>query len=135
MAIGIFNQFRNSSPKEVGEYTDFNPSDMEKIVVLRSFYNPLEARIVYARLLDSGIACYLSDEYSVSINQLNTLALGGVKLHMFEYDVPFAESMLTQQNIEDLFQREGEENLVDPVEEQTGGPVILCTSYRSAHVG
>lgn len=37
---------------------------MDKIVVFETFYNPIEANIVKARLMDSGVQCFLSDEKS-----------------------------------------------------------------------
>jgi len=67
---------------------------MDKIIVFDTFYNPIEANIVKARLLDSDIQCFLSDENTVTINPLYTQALGGVKLHLFEKDAEAARTLL-----------------------------------------
>ncbi|MBB5438269.1 hypothetical protein HDC92_001944 [Pedobacter sp. AK017] len=67
---------------------------MDKIVVFETYYNPIEANIVKARLIDSGVQCFLSDENTITINPLYTQALGGVKLHLFEKDVELARSIL-----------------------------------------
>ena len=112
---------------------------MDKIVVLETFYNPIEANIVKARLLDSDIQCFLSDENSVTINPLYTQALGGVKLHVFEGDVPLAQSILQEGGLENSFEegKEGllaEEEVESPVTEQTVSGFI-CSSCGSSHVG
>lgn len=73
---------------------------MDKIVVFDIFYNPIEANIIKARLMDSGVQCFLSDENVITINPLYTQALGGVKLHLFEKDVNTAKSILQDEHVE-----------------------------------
>ena len=68
---------------------------MDKIVVFETFYNPIEANIVKARLLDSGIQCFLSDENIGSQLGYNQ-AIGGVKLNLFEKDVETAKEILAE---------------------------------------
>lgn len=94
---------------------------MDKIIVLQTFYNPIEANIVKARLLDSGIQCFLSDENTISINPLYNQALGGVKLHLFERDVVSAKSIL---------QNDGGQISID--EEEAG--IEVCPNCGSTHV-
>ncbi|NQX42603.1 Putative signal transducing protein [Pedobacter steynii] len=112
---------------------------MDKIVVLETFYNPIEANIVKARLLDSDVQCFLSDENSVTINPLYTQALGGVKLHVFERDVLLAKSILQEEGLENSFEEEKEGLLVEeegesPVAEQAASGFI-CPDCGSSHVG
>ena len=95
---------------------------MDKIVVFETFYNPIEANIVKARLMDSGVQCFLSDENTITINPLYTQALGGVKLHIFEKDIPL---------VKDIFQ---DENIQLPQEETEAG-VENCPNCGSNHVG
>jgi hypothetical protein len=112
---------------------------MDKIVVLETFYNPIEANIVKARLLDSDVQCFLSDENSVTINPLYTQALGGVKLHVFERDVPLAKSILQEGGLENSFE-EGTAEAPDqereafPVAEKSASDFI-CPDCGSSHVG
>lgn len=73
---------------------------MDKIVVVETFYNPIEASIVKARLLDNGIECFLSDEHTAIMNPLYNQAIGGVKLHVFEKDVPQVKSILQNKESE-----------------------------------
>lgn len=73
---------------------------MDKIVVFETYYNPIEANIVKARLIDSGVQCFLSDENTITINPLYTQALGGVKLHLFERDVAMAKTILQDENVQ-----------------------------------
>lgn len=98
---------------------------MDKIVVFETFYNPMEANIVKARLLDAGIQCFLSDENTIVINPLYTQALGGIKLHLFENDVPFAKNILSEAHEGQL------EEHTAVVEEGA----ILCPNCGSAEVG
>src|SRR5690349_14217064 len=95
---------------------------MDKIVVFETFYNPIEANIVKARLMDSGVQCILSDENTITINPLYTQALGGVKLHIFENDIPLVKSILQDENIQ------------LPHEDTEPGAEI-CPNCGSNHVG
>nr|WP_068891519.1 DUF2007 domain-containing protein [Pedobacter panaciterrae] len=95
---------------------------MDKIVVFKTFYNPIEANIVKSRLMDSGVQCFLSDENTITINPLYTQALGGVKLHVFERDIPLVKSILHDENIQ------------LPQEETEPGAEI-CPNCGSSHVG
>jgi len=73
---------------------------MNKIVVFETYYNPIEANIVRERLVDSGIQCFLTDENTVTINPLYNQAVGGVKLHLFDYDVEAARKVLDDQHVQ-----------------------------------
>jgi len=97
---------------------------MDKIIAFETFYNPIEANIVKARLLDSGVQCFLSDENTITINPLYTQALGGVKLHLFEKDVELAKSIL-----------QGEEGEIPLTEEAETATIAVCPSCGSANVG
>ena len=59
----------------------------DKIIVYRTFYNPIEASIVKAKLEDADIPCFLTDENVATIQPLFNQAIGGVKLNVFEKDV------------------------------------------------
>lgn len=95
---------------------------MDKIIVFETFYNPIEANIVKARLMDSGVQCFLSDENTVTINPLYTQAIGGVKLHIFEKDIPLAQSILQDENVQ-------------LPQEETEPGVEVCPNCGSSHVG
>ena len=100
---------------------------MDKIVVFDTFYNPIEANIVKARLIDSGIQCFLSDENTITINPLYTQALGGVRLRLFERDVELARSILEQDM---QIPEEANEEIVQPAQN-----AITCSSCGSGEVG
>ena len=51
-----------------------------KFIQLRSFDNYFEAHIVMSSLQEEDIACWLKDEYSVTIDPLLLNAIGGIKL-------------------------------------------------------
>jgi len=95
---------------------------MDKIVVFKTFYNPMEADIVRARLEDSGVHCFLTDTNMITVNPLYTQALGGIKLHMFEKDVPLANSILEE---------EIEEIPLEEIEEAE----FICPKCGSTNVG
>jgi hypothetical protein len=69
----------------------------DKIIVYSTYYNPIEANIVKARLEDSEIACFLSDENVATIQPLYNQAIGGVKLNVFERDVEKIDALLKEQ--------------------------------------
>jgi len=95
---------------------------MDKIVVFETFYNPIEANIVKARLMDSGVQCFLSDENTITINPLYTQALGGVRLHIFEKDISLVRSILQDESIE-------------LSHEKTEPGAEVCPNCGSNHVG
>jgi Putative prokaryotic signal transducing protein len=66
----------------------------DKIIVYRTFYNPIEANIIIAKLKDAGISCFLADENIATIQPLFNQAIGGVKLNVFEKDVPSIDELL-----------------------------------------
>lgn len=108
---------------------------MDRIVIFDTYYNPIEANIVKARLMDSGIQCFLSDENVITINPLYTQALGGVKLHLFEKDVSVAKSILQDENVEFAL-AEAVEDVGESVakEEHSDEPCPNCGSYNVGYV-
>ncbi len=95
----------------------------DKIVVYRTFYNPIEANIVKARLEDSDIPCFLTDENVATIQPLYNQAIGGVKLNVFERDIDKINLLLEEQN----FVMDNTEDLVDTEK-------IMCENCASSNV-
>lgn len=71
----------------------------DKVIWYKTFYNPIEANIVRARLEDSGYHCFLQDENINTIQPLYNQAVGGVKLMVFERDVPQIDLLLAEDNL------------------------------------
>lgn len=71
----------------------------DKTLVYSTYYNPIEANIVKARLEDSGFACFLADENVATLNPLYNQAIGGVRLIVFERDVPAINELLAEDNL------------------------------------
>lgn len=83
----------------------------------------MEANIIKARLDDSDIPCFLTDENVATINPLYNQAIGGVKLNIFEKDLQRVNALL-------------DEHYLLPVEEQaTGQDEVHCTNCGSTNVG
>lgn len=93
----------------------------DKIFVYRTFYNPIEANIVKARLEDSDIPCFLTDENVATIQPMYNQAIGGVKLNVFEKDIIVINQLLA------------EENLME-VEETANDEQVVCEKCGSANV-
>lgn len=72
----------------------------DKIIVYRTFYNPIEANIIKAKLEDADIACFLTDENIATIQPLFNQAVGGVKLNVFEKDVLTIDTLLVDNELE-----------------------------------
>ena len=66
----------------------------DKIIILRSFNNPVEANIVRAKLESYEIPCFLTDEHFTTLNPNFNPSTGGVKLKIFEKDVERALKIL-----------------------------------------
>ena len=58
----------------------------DKIITFQTFDNPNLAHIIRAKLETNDIPCFLSDEHIIGLNPLYNLAVGGVKLKIFERD-------------------------------------------------
>ena len=69
---------------------------MVKTVVLRTFDNYFKANIILTRLQDSGINCFLIDEYTVTIDPILSNAIGGIKLAVHLQDAELAEKLLSE---------------------------------------
>ena len=65
-----------------------------QFINLRSFDNYIEANISLGMLQDQGIACFLQDEYTITIDPLLSPALGGMKLMVPENQVRRAAELL-----------------------------------------
>lgn len=98
----------------------------DKIVVHSTYYNPIEANIIKARLEDSDIPCFLTDENVATINPLYNQAIGGVKLNVFERDVELINALLAE-NLPGL--PENEPDNIDTSEDK-----ILCENCGSENV-
>ena len=75
-----------------------NYSMNDRTVVYSTYYNPMEANIIKAKLEDSGFACFLADENVATIQPLYNQAIGGVKLIVFERDVEAINALLAEDN-------------------------------------
>ncbi|HTS44866.1 MAG TPA: DUF2007 domain-containing protein [Puia sp.] len=65
-------------------------------VQLRSFDNYIQANIQLGMLHDQGINCHLMDEYTITIDPLLSPAIGGMKLMVYESQVPRAMKLLDE---------------------------------------
>ena len=77
-------------------------------VVVRTFDNYFSANIILTRLQDSGINCYLRDEYSATVYPVLSNAIGGIKLVTAVHDAKKAHELLSQ------FHKEYMQNAVCP---------------------
>ncbi|PWS26939.1 hypothetical protein DHW03_13025 [Pedobacter yonginense] len=99
----------------------------DRTIVYSTFYNPIEANIIKARLEDSGFACFLADENVSTIQPLYNQAIGGVKLIVFERDIDQINRLLAEDNSNLIDQNEATDN---PAEEK-----MLCEACGSDNVG
>jgi predicted RNA-binding Zn-ribbon protein involved in translation (DUF1610 family) len=65
-------------------------------VILKTFDNYFSANITLTRLQDTGINCFLVDEYTVTIDPILSNAIGGIKLAIDTNDAQIAASMLAK---------------------------------------
>jgi len=70
--------------------------DESKIVVYKTFENPMEANIVKSRLLDAGFNCFLTGENAALVYPVFDISISGVQLHVFDGDVEAINQFLTE---------------------------------------
>lgn len=68
----------------------------DKIVTLDTFYDPILAEIIRARLEANGISCFIADNNTIGANPIFNQALGGVKIKVFEHDIEKCRAILEQ---------------------------------------
>lgn len=62
----------------------------DQIITFKTFYDPMLAQIVRAKLEANGIECFLSDESMAAFNPLFDSTTGGVKLNILAKDLQLA---------------------------------------------
>jgi hypothetical protein len=70
----------------------------DRIIWYKTFYNPIEANIIRAKLEDSGFHCFLKDENISTLQPLYNQAYGGVKLMVFERDTAQIDLLLSDES-------------------------------------
>ena len=65
-------------------------------IPVRAYDNYITANLVLQRLEEEGIRAYLQDENTVTIGPMLSQALGGIKLMVFEEQVPRAQELLAE---------------------------------------
>ena len=70
----------------------------DKIIVYKTFENPIEANLVMARLKDSGFNCFLSGENTASVYPVFDASVSGVQLHVFENEVEEIDKLLAEES-------------------------------------
>ncbi|HEY0678444.1 MAG TPA: DUF2007 domain-containing protein [Chitinophagaceae bacterium] len=96
----------------------------DQIITLKTFDNPALAHIVRNRLESNNIPCFLTDEHIIGLNPLYNVAMGGVKLNIFEKDYARCMALLNED--------------VSFVSEETGledDQVVTCPACKSSDVG
>jgi len=99
----------------------------DKTIVYSTYYNPMEANIIRAKLEDMSFACFLADENVAIINPLYNQAIGGVKLIVFERDVDEINQLLAEDSNEIL--AEEAKNFLD-----TASEIFVCEKCGSNNV-
>lgn len=101
--------------------------NQDKIIVYQTFTDPINAHIIKGVLDANGIECFISDENIIAVNLLYAQAVGGVKLNVFEKDIPRINSLLNS----------GITNAETEVEENSENSIICprCHSNNVAYGG
>jgi hypothetical protein len=66
----------------------------DKIIVYKTFENPIAANIILTRLKDAGFSCFLSGEHTASLRPLFDSSISGIQLHVFENEVNAIDDLL-----------------------------------------
>jgi hypothetical protein len=65
-----------------------------KLVTIKTFDNGISAHILKNKIESEGITCFIHDENIVTLNPLYNVAVGGIKLKVYEEDVQQALSII-----------------------------------------
>jgi hypothetical protein len=68
----------------------------DKIITFESYYDPMLAEIIKARLEANGIDCFVADSNTIGANPLFNNAIGGVKIKIFERDLEKCKQILAE---------------------------------------
>lgn len=68
----------------------------DKIVVYKTYENPMEANVVLARLKDGGFNCFLTGENAALVYPVFDISISGVQLHVFENEVEDIDKFLAE---------------------------------------
>jgi len=68
----------------------------EEIVVFETYYNPMLAEIIRAKLEANGIPCFLSDESIGTMYPVYNQGSGGIKLKVFKRDLDKCREIVGQ---------------------------------------
>lgn len=75
----------------------------DKIVVYKTFENPMEANVVMARLKDAGFNCFLTGENAAMVYPVFDISVSGIQLHVFENEVDEIAKLLAEDaSLDDL---------------------------------
>ena len=67
-----------------------------EFITLRTFQNYFQAHILLTKLQDAGLACFLKDELTVTMDPIISNAIGGIKLVVSSEDLPKAIELIKQ---------------------------------------
>ena len=68
----------------------------DKIIVYKTFENPMEANVVMTRLKDAGFNCFLTGENTAMVYPVFDISVSGIQLHVFENEVEEIEKLLAE---------------------------------------
>lgn len=68
----------------------------DKIIVYKTFQDPLEANLIMTRLKDAGFNCFLSGENTAALRPLFDVSISGIQLHVFEKEVGEIDKFLDE---------------------------------------
>lgn len=70
-----------------------------KVIVYKTYMRPFEAYIVKGLLDANGIECFFTNEMFASRNPIYSSDVNGMKLNVFEKDIPKINELLNSENI------------------------------------
>lgn len=68
----------------------------DKIIIYKTFENPIDAHFMLTRLQDAGFDCFLSGEHTAGLRPLFDASISGIQLHVFEKEVPAIDLLLAE---------------------------------------
>jgi hypothetical protein len=69
-------------------------NDHAKITTFESYYDPMLAQIIYAKLRANRISCFMADDNMLWAKPYFNQALGGIKIKVFEKDIEKCKMIL-----------------------------------------
>jgi len=102
-------------------FVRYNRNPMStKLVTLASFDNAIDAHLLRSKLENEEIPCFIFDENMITLNPLNNIIVGGIKVKVMEEDLNAAQQIVNHISAQPI--------------RNNDGTFLACPNCGSSHI-